>query len=53
MIFNDFEDEYFDDEYEFTYDRYNGSYAQDVEGFNDQAIDEAFEGYPDAYWNID
>lgn len=36
-----------------TYDEYNGSYAQDVMGYSDQDIDDAFEGDPDAYWNID
>ncbi len=35
------------------YGRYAGSYAQDVAGFNDRTIDDAFEGDPDAYWNID
>ena len=40
-------------EEEQTYDRYNGSYAQDVEGWSDQAIDEVFDGDPEAYWNID
>ena len=36
-----------------TYNNYNGSYAQDVEGWSDQDIDEVFDGDPDAYWNID
>lgn len=40
-------------EEEQTYDCYNGSYAQDVEGWSDQDIDEVFDGDPDAYWNID
>ena len=40
-------------EEEQTYDCYNGSYAQDVEGWSDQAIDEGFDGDPEAYWNID
>lgn len=40
-------------EEEQTYDCYNGSYAQDVEGWSDQAIDEIFDGDPEAYWNID
>lgn len=35
------------------YGKYAGSYAQDVAGFNDRTIDDAFEGDPDAYWNID
>lgn len=36
-----------------TYDDYNGSYAQDQEGWSDQLIDDALDGDPDAYWNID
>ena len=36
-----------------TYENYNGSYAQDVEGYSDQDIDDIFDGDPDAYWNID
>ena len=40
-------------EEEQTYDCYNGSYAQEVEGWSDQAIDEVFDGDPEAYWNID
>lgn len=42
-----------DYEEEDTYDNYNGSYAQDVEGYSDQDIDDVFGGAPDAYWNID
>ena len=45
------EDYYY--EREQTYERYNGSYAQDVEGWSDQDIDDVFEGDPEAYWNID
>ena len=48
---------YYDDddcfEREQTYERYNGSYAQDVEGWSDQDIDDVFDGDPEAYWNID
>ena len=36
-----------------TYDRYNGSYAQDEMGYSDEDIDIIFDGDPDAYWNID
>lgn len=35
------------------YGEYAGSYAQDVMGYSDDMIDEAFDGDPDAYWNID
>lgn len=35
------------------YGEYAGYYAQDVEGYSDDVIDDAFEGDPDAYWNID
>lgn len=36
-----------------TYRRYQGSHAQEVEGYSDKFIDDAFGGDPDAYWNID
>lgn len=42
--------DYYEEE---TYYQYRGSYAQDVAGWSDQDIDDAFEGDPDAYWNID
>ena len=35
------------------YDEYAGSYAQDVMGYSDEDINDAFDGDPDAYWNID
>lgn len=38
---------------ESTYDKYNGSYAQDVMEYSDQDIDDVFEGDPETYWNID
>ncbi|MDK2842764.1 MAG: hypothetical protein PWQ17_2270 [Anaerophaga sp.] len=47
--FNDYDNDYD----ERTYENYNGSYAQDVEGWSDQDIDDALDGAPDAYWNID
>lgn len=47
---DDFDDSFYEEE---TYERYNGSYAQDVEGWSDQDIDDVFDGDPDAYWNID
>lgn len=36
-----------------TYGKYRGSWAQDVEGYNDDDIDTIFDGDPNAYWNID
>lgn len=36
-----------------TYDRYSGSWAQDVEGYSDDDIDTILDGDPSAYWNID
>lgn len=33
--------------------RYGGSYAQDEMDYSDDCIDDAFDGEPDAYWNID
>lgn len=58
---NDFDDfdeldyEDYDTDYEETptYDRYSGSWAQDVEGYSDDDIDTIFDGDPSAYWNID
>lgn len=35
------------------YGEYAGTYAQDVMGYSDDAINDAFDGDPDAYWNID
>ena len=59
-VYDDFDPEpYYEEEYEpdyyeeETYERYRGSYAQDIEGWSDEAIDEVFDGDPDAYWNID
>lgn len=42
-----------EDDYESHYGEYAGSYAQDVMGYSDDVINDAFEGDPDAYWNID
>ena len=41
------------DDYGTHYGEYAGSYAQDVMGYSDDVIDDAFEGDPDMYWNID
>ena len=35
------------------YGEYAGTYAQDVVGYSDDVINDAFDGDPDAYWNID
>ena len=35
------------------FEEYAGSYAQDIMGYSDEAINDAFDGDPDAYWNID
>lgn len=35
------------------YGEFAGSYAQDVAGYSDDVINDAFEGDPDNYWNID
>jgi hypothetical protein len=35
------------------YDKCNGTYIQDGEGWSDEMIDYAFDGFHDAYWNID
>ncbi len=36
-----------------SFNRYEGSWAQDIEGMSDGFIDDVFDGEPDAYWNID
>ncbi len=41
------------DDYGSHYGEYAGTYAQDVMGYSDDVIDDAFDGDPDAYWNID
>lgn len=33
-------------------DEYAGTYAHDVAGFDEETINDAFDGEPDAYWNI-
>ena len=39
--------------YEAELRNYSGSYAQDVMGYSDEEINDAFDGDPDAYWNHD
>lgn len=50
---DDFYDEDNNDDYGTHYGKYAGSYAQEEMGFSDDVIDDAFDGDPDAYWNID
>ncbi len=40
-------------DYSHHYGEYAGSYAQDVMEYSDEMINDAFDGDPDAYWNID
>lgn len=35
------------------FEEFEGTYAQDVEGYSDEDIYDAFDGDPEAYWNID
>lgn len=42
-----------DDAYGCRYGEYAGTYAQDIAGYSDDVINDAFDGNPDAYWNID
>ena len=42
-----------DDAYGRHFGEYAGTYAQDVAGYSDDIINDAFDGDPDAYWNID
>lgn len=46
-------DSYYYENDEPTFERYNGSYAQDEMGYSDDDIDTIFDGDPSAYWNID
>ena len=41
------------DDYRPHYGEFEGSYAQDVMVYSDDVINDAFEGDPDNYWNID
>lgn len=41
------------EDYGSNYGEFAGTYAQDVAGYSDDVINDAFEGDPDAYWNID
>ncbi len=41
------------DDYGTHYGEFAGTYAQDVMGYSDDVINDAFDGDPDAYWNID
>ena len=50
------EDEYYDYDDDCDngdYRDFEGSYAQDYEGYSDDSIYDAFDGEDDAYWNID
>lgn len=47
------DDCYSDDDCGASYDEFAGLYAQDVAGYSDEDIYDAFDGDPDAYWNID
>ena len=49
----EFTEEQYQDDYGTHYGEFEGSYAQDVMGYSDDVINDAFEGDPDAYWNID
>ena len=48
-----FQDDSDEEVYGTHYGKYAGTYAQDVAGYSDDVIDDAFDGDPDAYWNID
>ncbi len=41
------------DDYGQSYEKYRGTYAQDVEGCDDDFIDDVLGGEPEAYWNLD
>ena len=41
------------DDYGYEHDDFEGTYAHDVAGYDEETIYDAFDGEPDAYWNID
>ena len=47
------QDQYFDEDYGKHFGEFEGSYAQDVMGYSDDVINDAFDGDPEVYWNID
>ena len=51
----DYEEDYYDEfeAYGTFYGEYTETYAQDVAGYYDDVINDAFDGEPDAYWNIE
>ena len=51
--YSSYDDYDYEDDYGTHYGEYAGTYAQDVVGFSDEEINDAFDGDPDAYWNID
>ena len=59
MEYGDDEDNCIEEFYDYykdsspTYEKYAGSWAQDVEGYSDDDIETIFDGDPSAYWNID
>lgn len=51
---NDYSEAGNDDYYETRhYEEFAGTYAHDIAGFSDEDINDAFDGDPEAYWNID
>ncbi len=50
---NHLESSYDYDDYSSHYGEFAGTYAQDVMGYSDDVINDAFDGDPEAYWNID
>lgn len=53
-LFNTYSNKQYREEgYGRHYGEYAGTYAQDVAGYSDDVINDAFDGEPDAYWNID
>ena len=43
----------YSEDYGTHYGEFAGTYAQDIAGYSDDEIYDAFDGEPDAYWNID
>lgn len=44
----------YEDDFDYCYEsEYEGTYAHDIAGFDDDFINDVLDGEPDAYWNID
>lgn len=43
----------YEDDFDYYESEYEGTYAHDIAGLDDDFINDVLDGDPDAYWNID